>query len=337
MAIFRSNAPVDMSAGVSFYDVYNSAIVSLGPSLIILNDPYGDRQEYVGNFSYDEYGIAWSESKLTGLRQFFGASTLYWSALDLDIPGTIYYSYAYWGDGDGLVSYALRGNDSIYGSSLSDILLGHDGNDYLIGGGGPDSLRGGNGSDNLQGGAGGDLLEGEEGDDLLNGGLGADSINGGIGNDILYGGSSSDSLRGGAGNDAIYAGAGKDILSGDIGADTLTGGGGTDVFIFDRPSAFGAAASDYVTDFSSAEGDRIEISASSFGILPSSGTSSLITTFTTIELETALASQIPFTYDISRGWLYWNQNGSAEGFGSGGVFAIFRDTPDITAADLTII
>ncbi|MEO1378675.1 MAG: hypothetical protein AAFW70_31350, partial [Cyanobacteria bacterium J06635_10] len=47
-----------------------------------------------------------------------------------------------------------------------------------------------------------------------------------------------------------------------VGDDTLTGGAGADIFVLDSPFD----GIDSITDFNSLEGDKIQISASGFGI-----------------------------------------------------------------------
>lgn len=108
---------------------------------------------------------------------------------------------------------ALEGNDTIRGSSESEIINGNAGKDIFFGG---------DGNDNLQGGRDDDDLYGEVGQDTLIGGRGDDYIAGGDGNDILNGGRGDDFLNGGAGNDT---------LSGDLGYTLYKGGTGNDVFV----------------------------------------------------------------------------------------------------------
>ncbi len=61
--------------------------------------------------------------------------------------------------------------------------------------------------------------------------------------------------------DVLDGGAGNDILVGGQGLDLLTGGSGKDIFRFDEPDFAGvvAADADRILDFSSAEGDRIDL------------------------------------------------------------------------------
>ena len=126
------------------------------------------------------------------------------------------------------------------GNALDNTITGSTGADILYGMGGHDQLKGGDGNDTLYGGDGNDKLWGDGGNDLLDGGDGNDSLYGGIGNDVLIGG------------------AGDDWLEGGAGADVLTGGAGKDIFMFrDGDSVPGAM--DIITDFSRAQGDKIDL------------------------------------------------------------------------------
>lgn len=117
--------------------------------------------------------------------------------------------------------WMLRGNDTLRGSSSSELIFGNQGADRLFGGDGNDRILGG--KDN-------DFIAGDGGDDILRGDLG---------NDTLEGGPGSDTLRGGKGNDSLFGGEGNDILVGDDGVDTLNGGLGNDTLvILDRKASF---------------------------------------------------------------------------------------------------
>jgi uncharacterized protein YkwD len=121
----------------------------------------------------------------------------------------------------------LGGDDTVIGSSDSELILTNTDSD---------SVFAGEGNDTVFGGKQGDFLNGEAGNDFLYGNLGEDTLDGGSGDDQLYGGRDNDVVNGGAGNDTVY---------GDLGNDTLTGGGGADVL--------GLSASsldrDVITDF----------------------------------------------------------------------------------------
>ena len=202
------------------------------------------------------------------------------------------------GSGNDIIN-GNNGNDTIYGEGDNDTIDGGVGMDSIFGGTGDDSINGGVGIDTIQGDEGNDIISGGAGDDTIDGGDGSDTIDGGIGedtifgglgvddifgangNDVLYGGDQGDFLAGGLGADELHGGTGSDDLSGDAGADdlfgdggndtlagglgvdTLTGGTGSDMFVFatSADSSSGANGADTITDFSKAQGDRIDLSA----------------------------------------------------------------------------
>ncbi len=181
------------------------------------------------------------------------------------------------------------GADTLRGNGGNDTLLGRAGNDLLDGGAGNDTLSGGENDDVLIGGAGNDLLDGDAGTDAASyaassaavrvslaitgaqatGGAGNDTLTGienligGSGADLLIGDGGANLLDGGNGADQLVGGGGADILIGGGGRDMLTGGDGGDVFRFaaiaDCPGTTSTTA-DLITDFSKAQGDRIDLS-----------------------------------------------------------------------------
>ncbi len=151
--------------------------------------------------------------------------------------------------------FGTSGNDTIQGTSKSDLIItfegndkvfGKNGNDCIIGGTGNDELRGeigddvilgeeGNdlligalGNDKIFGGAGNDDIRGENGKDILNGEEGDDKITGGMGDDVISSGSGDDNSNGEAGDDTVFGDENNDTLKGGNGKDNLQGGGGTD-------------------------------------------------------------------------------------------------------------
>lgn len=154
------------------------------------------------------------------------------------------------------------GNDRVSGGSGNDYIIGGLGNDRLSGDSGNDTMMGGSGNDVLYGSLGNDLLYGDGGHDFVHGGSGSDRIDGGSGNDRLYGSSGNDRIYGGSGNDRIDGGTGNDRLIGGAGQDTLTGRSGRDVFVFgEKDTSSSKKKADYIIDFSSNNGDRIDLSA----------------------------------------------------------------------------
>lgn len=184
------------------------------------------------------------------------------------------------------------GDDTIYAwaDSTATTLFGGAGNDTLITGNGDDFLYGGSGADTLQGGAGNDEYYVDNPADTIveTSGGGSDRVNAviswtlgsnienltldyyagaidGTGNALnngMSGNSANNVLSGGDGNDYLSAFEGNDVLIGGTGRDDLIGGSGADRFVFDdgdMPSTSWGTA-DRLYSFSSAEGDRIDLS-----------------------------------------------------------------------------
>jgi Ca2+-binding RTX toxin-like protein len=107
-------------------------------------------------------------------------------------------------------------NDTIYGNSYANVLIGGAGNDTLDGREGDDTLYGiaddnklygGDNNDTVYGGTGNDTLDGGAGDDILDGR--ARDINGNLvnttdGDNTYIGGTGNDTLWGGNGIDTLY-------------------------------------------------------------------------------------------------------------------------------------
>ena len=83
---------------------------------------------------------------------------------------------------------------------------------------------------------------------------------GGSGNDVLIGGNGDETLDGIDDDNILTGGAGDDTLNGVSGNDSLTGGAGADKFVLDQTAV--AADTDTITDFSSSDGDRVQIDTS---------------------------------------------------------------------------
>lgn len=201
----------------------------------------------------------------------------------------------------GVTIVGTAGNDIIAGKKTvagqpaptirDDIILGMDGNDRFDGGLGRDRYEGGAGDDVYvisEAGdvvietenAGTDSMESGVSDFILAAhvekgllkdvrGLGADlditgnslanSLTGNSGANMLDGGAGNDLLNGKSGADILLGGEGNDTLNGGAGMDQLSGGIGADLFKYDNFALDGAT--DTITDFNRAEGDRISLAA----------------------------------------------------------------------------
>jgi serralysin len=98
---------------------------------------------------------------------------------------------------------------------------------------------------------------------VFKGFAGADLLDLGGGNDRGYGGDGADSIYGGSKRDRIWGDGGNDDLFGGASQDTLLGGSGSDTFHFvaRNESRSGVNRHDIIKDFSSADGDVIDLSA----------------------------------------------------------------------------
>ncbi|MBW4549796.1 MAG: alkaline phosphatase [Aphanocapsa sp. GSE-SYN-MK-11-07L] len=221
----------------------------------------------------------------------------------------------------------LGGSDRLFGGEGNDTVQGATGNDFLAGESGDDHLHGGDGNDRLEGNAGIDVLRGNFGNDTLHGGQDKDYLEGGSGKDLLVGDLGNDFLVGSRGNDSLQGGSGRDTLLGDNGDDMLvggadndrlTGGTGNDRFYFKTSQAFDASSFgiDRIIDFnrSGDHTDQIVLSRTTFtaGTLFASVESDLL----------AATSEAAIAFSTDTGRLFYNQNGSSSGLGSGGQFAI---------------
>ncbi|MBD2413862.1 FG-GAP repeat protein [Nostoc calcicola FACHB-3891] len=165
-----------------------------------------------------------------------------------------------------------------------------------------------------------------------------DVINGQGGNDIINGNNGDDLLRGGEGDDVLIGGQGNDTLVGGKGNDILIGGVGADFFAYNSDAEFTTAAigQDTITDFNSSEGDKIVLDKTTFSaIISTVGTGfSNVNDFQITNL--AGTSTATIVYDSVTGQLFYNQNGSAAGFGSGGLFATLTGAPTLTASNFLL-
>jgi serralysin len=133
----------------------------------------------------------------------------------------------------------------------------------------------------------------------------------------------------------VFGSTKADSITGNSVVNTFTGNGGADTYSFLNKQAFGAATSDKITDFSS--DDKILLSRSAFGIALTA-TLSCATVSGTTSLNTALSTANFFVYDTSTGNIYWNQNGTTAGAGTGGIFAVLTNRfATFSAANLGLV
>ncbi len=220
--------------------------------------------------------------------------------------------------------------DSIFGLDGNDVINGLDDDDVLFGNRDLDTLNGNAGNDTIYGGRDEDLVFGNIGADFLRGDRGSDSIFGEEDNDRIFGGKDNDFVDGGFGDDSISGDLGSDTLIGGQGIDTLTGGDDVDVFEL----AIGEGL-DLITDFVPQQ-DIILLDKDTFTAITSdSGTGFSVNAEFTIVTSDADAetSQAFIVYNSNNGKLFYNANGAAGEFGSGGEFANLTNIAFISEDD----
>ena len=246
------------------------------------------------------------------------------------------------------------------GNTLNNSITGNNAANTLNGGAGADSLTGGLGNDAYVVDNSGDVVTETStvateidtvassvnyslGTNVENLRLdGASAING-TGNTLNNGITGSDAnniLDGGLGIDTLNGLAGNDILVGGAGNDLLTGGVGTDQFLYNTNAAFvtSGLGVDRINDFSQGV-DKIVLDKTTFTALSSlAGTGfSVAGEFATVTSDAAAAtSSADIVYSSATNNLFYNQNGTAVGFGSGAQFATLTGISSLVGTDFLI-
>ncbi len=127
---------------------------------------------------------------------------------------------------------------------------------------------------------------------------------------------------------------------GDIGNDTLTGGTGSDRFLYNTDAAFisSAVGLDRITDFIVGT-DKIVLDKTTFTAITSLAGNGFSTSseFAIVANDGAAATiGALIAYSSATGNLFYNQNKTAAGFGSGERFATLTGIPSLTAGDFVI-
>jgi Ca2+-binding RTX toxin-like protein len=260
------------------------------------------------------------------------------------------------------------GNDTLVGGLGNDTLIGSAGNDSLVGGTGNDtylfSITTSLGIDTITEAVGGgqdtidftgttaairlnlsitttQTLAANGSKLILTTANAIENVIAGAGADRIIGNGLDNRLFGGAGNDILTGGIGNDTLVGGAGNDILTGGAGNDVFSFTGNAAFTSASQglDTIQDFGIGN-DKISLSKSVFASLTSvvGQGFSVANEFAVVEDDDLVGtSNGLIVYSQSSGSLYYNQNGAAAGFGTGGEFAILATAPSLNASNFSLV
>lgn len=268
---------------------------------------YGDVPSENDTYIYtNEFGQFQTDASRTTLTDSAGVDTLNAAAVTSDLKIDLT---------PGANSLLAGSTLKIVDGTLIENVYGGDGNDDISGNDRSNEMRGGRGDDELAGKTGRDLLEGNQGDDFLDGGDGGDRLLGDAGDDRLIGGRGNDTLSGGEGGDRFEFGGASPFSTATFGVDTIT-------------------------DFNWFGGDQIVLSKSVFAALTSSTGDgfSKANEFAIVGSDRAAGRSRAFiVYNQSTGALFYNQNGSATGLGSGGKFASFTAAPSVEGVDFVIV
>ena len=188
-------------------------------------------QTFIGRFTY------WDDYSVTGTVTSTSLSVggvLKYTVSGISVSAAVMSNFALSeGDTQATYAYVLKGNDTITGSSGTDVLLGYAGNDWIDGGLGADTLVGGQGNDTYVVDNVGDGVT-----ELFNEGI--DTVRASVNyrlsanveNLVLTG---SGAING-TGNELKNSITGNDqdnVLDGAAGVDSLVGGKGNDTYIVD--------------------------------------------------------------------------------------------------------
>jgi len=164
---------------------------------------------------------------------------------------------------------------------------------------------------------------------------------GGNGGDRLIGNALNNSLNGNTGKDTLTGANGADTLTGGAGDDFLSGGADSDSFFYGTEKAFATAdiGLDTLTDFAPTT-DKLSLSKTTFNALTSvvGNGFSQATDFAVVEDDALVGSSSAFiVYNSNSGSLFYNQNGSLAGLGTGAEFSLLLGTPSLTANSFALV
>jgi hypothetical protein len=172
----------------------------------------------------------------------------------------------YGNGGDDIIVFTATGVANVFGGVGDDrITVTNDTGNTVTGGPGADTITiTGNGSNLVVGGIA--INDPNDGADTIRiTGNGSNIVYANGGDDrIVIAGSGNNTVYGGVGNDTITGGSGNDVIVGGPGANVYTGGGGADQFVH------AAGAQDIVTDFSFAQGDRLDLAGQAYTLTTTS-------------------------------------------------------------------
>ncbi|MEM8718348.1 MAG: matrixin family metalloprotease [Cyanobacteria bacterium P01_G01_bin.39] len=162
--------------------------------------------------------------------------------------------------GSGIGSVNVLGGDFSESESVATAINGTEGDDTLIGNNEANQIVGLGGDDYLQGSFGIDSINGNEGVDTVSYDYSSSGFTWDMNTDtLIFGNGATETIRN---VENVVGSQGDDRITVNGDDNTISGGGGADTFVFG--SLDGSV--DVITDYSFAEGDRIEVVSSGFGV-----------------------------------------------------------------------
>lgn len=243
-----------------FSNLFYGSSYARSSTLFRVNYSDGVSEEFRGTgFKYDAYGVPYAGT-VTSYGATYNGQRLFLVEGGSVSASSIVAAADTWNlsDDAAVIMNVLRGNDTLTGGNLADIMMGYDGDDVINGNGGDDDLYGDAGNDTIIGGKGADWIYGGAGSDtasyatastrvsasLLDASSNTNDAKGDAYYDVenLLGSRFNDVLTGNAGGNVLMGGDGNDTLIGGASGDRLYGGNGSDTASYASASA-GVSAS----------------------------------------------------------------------------------------------
>lgn len=157
---------------------------------------------------------------------------------------------------------------------------------------------------------------------------------------LIAGTENSDEIIGSNTNEIIAGGGGRNILQGN---------GGTDAFLFDESTDYGKDNADVILDFLARKrpggndtiANVIYLSENHFSLQNRCEKASIgnckgarvAKSKSNDDLKALAKTDVPFVYDKIEGYLFFNENGSEDGWGNGGEFIQLLGAPKVSDFD----
>jgi hypothetical protein len=130
------------------------------------------------------------------------------------------------------------------------------------------------------------------------------------------------------------------IIESVLGKGKLKGTTGADAFTFDSFEAFTKKSADKIIGFNASQGDTIAVGPNAFPSLQGVSDISFASTRSKKEFKQMSKEDYDFVYFEKKGRLYFDGNGAEKNWGNsseGGLVAILKGKPELTAEDITLL